>query len=286
MLFWDGSFHFALNYYVIDLAVCFVLLYFMSIKLKSLFLLAAFYLCPKSFSPENSDVFTDQQESIQNVSVDLVQTNTTNLGPKKLDKKNRKSIEQLHPLLRPVVMRAVEECARKGYFVRVHMPYRSIGAQNKKYAEGYSKAKGGYSYHNFGFGFDVTPFVNDTSRWDPEGIGVDKGYRGWDGLDSKAELEEWTITVVQIFKAHGLTWGNDKNATHIKFDPAHFQTGIKLKRNNEDSGAVQNVLLRLVNNGDTLLRDGNVYPDVDAQDLYILGGQDSVNNRITRLMFD
>jgi RHS repeat-associated protein len=82
---------------------------------------------------------------------------------------------------------------RFGIDLRVTDGYRSVAEQDKLYAKGrtapgsiVTKARGGYSNHNFGLAIDVVPFENGKLNWDTKNypligkIGISRGLE-WGG---------------------------------------------------------------------------------------------------------
>lgn len=86
------------------------------------------------------------------------------------DKVSDQRILSLHPNcdIRVVVEKFVNHCYQElGIALRVTDGYRDIKTQEDKYAQGRTKpgkivtrARGGFSFHNYGFAFDVVSIVN------------------------------------------------------------------------------------------------------------------------------
>ena len=86
--------------------------------------------------------------------------------------------------------------------------YRTFEQQDKIFANGSSKAKGGQSYHNYGIAFDV---VENPGRGIP--FGFDESY-------PKSRWHE----IGRIGKEHGFEWGGEFRDF---FDGPHFQVGVR-----------------------------------------------------------
>lgn len=122
------------------------------------------------------------------------------------DSKTDAKIQTLHPLLRSIASKFINEVEKRlGKRLKITDGYRTFAQQNKLYAQGrttagkiVTHAKGGQSYHNFALAFDCY-FTNN---------GV---------IDFKNAL---TPAVAKIGQELGLTWGG--NFTSIKDFP-HFQ---------------------------------------------------------------
>ena len=122
------------------------------------------------------------------------------------DAKTDKKIQELHPQLRPLASKFVNEVEKKlGHRLRITDGYRTFAQQNSLYAQGRTKpgkivtnAKGGQSYHNFALAFDCY-FTENGSVTFKKGI---------------------TKEVAEIGKKLGLEWGGDWKS--IK-DLPHFQ---------------------------------------------------------------
>ena len=131
----------------------------------------------------------------------------------KVDPRSEKAIQQLNPVVQPYARELVRRAAAKGIDVKVIGGYRSIADQQRLFCQGrnipecsglykpgsiVTKARGGYSNHNFGIAFDIGIF--QRSKYLPESPKYNE--------------------VGQIGKSIGLEWGGDW--TTIK-DRPHFQ---------------------------------------------------------------
>ena len=86
--------------------------------------------------------------------------------------KSRK-LEDLHPKVKVLAERFIEECAKAGIDVLIYSTYRDAEAQDALYAQGRTKpgkivtnARAGQSLHNWKCAFDFVPVVDGKARWD------------------------------------------------------------------------------------------------------------------------
>ncbi|WP_207758907.1 RHS repeat-associated core domain-containing protein, partial [Flavobacterium aurantiibacter] len=116
-----------------------------------------------------------------------------------------KKIATLHPSIQNQMKSFILKAKyRYGIDLRVTDGFRSVEEQDKLYAKGrtapgniVTKARGGYSNHNFGLAVDVVPFENGKLNW---------------------ETKKWDI-IGRIGESRGLEWGG-----RWKFlDRPHFQ---------------------------------------------------------------
>jgi peptidoglycan L-alanyl-D-glutamate endopeptidase CwlK len=91
---------------------------------------------------------------------------------KKADARSEANIMTLLPRVRPFARALIEKAARQGIIIKVTSGTRSFAEQDELFAQGrtkpgkiVTKARGGFSNHNFGIAFDVTIFKGNT---DPE----------------------------------------------------------------------------------------------------------------------
>ena len=82
------------------------------------------------------------------------------------------NIELLKPKVKDLAQKLVSACTTAGTPITVIQTLRTIAEQDALYAEGrttpgniVTKAKGGYSLHNYGVAFDVCPVVNGKLIW-------------------------------------------------------------------------------------------------------------------------
>ena len=165
-----------------------------------------------------------------------------------MDKVTIDRIGLLHPRLRSEAMDIYEEIcdALKGRAMcRFTHTLRTFSEQDELFSKGrtapgsiVTKAKGGFSMHNYGMAIDIVLIV------DTDGDG-DYDRAVWDTKtdfdnDRKADWQE----VVQVFKEFGWTWGGDWKFT----DNPHFEKSfgysvrellnIKKKRKVDQDGYV------------------------------------------------
>lgn len=141
-----------------------------------------------------------------------------------------KRIEQLHPKVRSIFTKFIEECEDSfNITLRIMEPvYRTIKDQNDLYAQGRTKpgkivtnAKGGSSFHNYGLAIDLCR--------------VDREDSDHDG-DTKEILWEYDMEKLDsIAKKYGIEWGGN---WHTIKDKPHFQVTF---------GKTWQALLALVN---------------------------------------
>ena len=98
---------------------------------------------------------------------------TSSVGEgKPADSRSEKNIATLLPRVRPLARALIENAANQGIIIKVTSGTRSFAEQDELFAQGrtkpgkiVTKARGGFSNHNFGVAFDVTIFTGST---DPE----------------------------------------------------------------------------------------------------------------------
>lgn len=85
-----------------------------------------------------------------------------------VDERSEKNIQTLRPEVQPFARRLIETAVAQGINVKVISGYRSYEEQNDLYAQGrtkpgpkVTKARAGYSWHNFGLAFDIGIFSDD-----------------------------------------------------------------------------------------------------------------------------
>jgi peptidoglycan L-alanyl-D-glutamate endopeptidase CwlK len=124
-----------------------------------------------------------------------------------------RDLNDLHPTLKALAIKFLDECKARGYDILVTCTYRSTEEQNKLYEQGRSNpgkivtyVKGGKSKHNATIGglpasraFDIVPMEN--------------GKPNWSNLEAFRRIGE-------IGKSIGLVWGGDW--TKFK-DMPHFE---------------------------------------------------------------
>lgn len=117
----------------------------------------------------------------------------------KADPKNILVSGQLHPSFRGKLERLIERASAEGLMLHVHEGYRSHEAQAKIPASN-TRAKPGFSLHNYGLAADLT-------------FRDEKGRPSWD------ERHDWK-RLGELGKDLGLTWGGDWKRL---LDRPHFQ---------------------------------------------------------------
>lgn len=126
-----------------------------------------------------------------------------------------RKLEDLHPRVRAMAQRLLDDARRAGIPLTVTFTLRSMETQAALYAQGRTKpgaivtnARPGYSYHNFGLALDVVP---------TELLALPK----WGDTPAHQKLTEalWA-RVGAIGKAIGFRWGGDFRS--IK-DRPHFE---------------------------------------------------------------
>ncbi|MGM1023030.1 MAG: M15 family metallopeptidase [Bacillota bacterium] len=146
-----------------------------------------------------------------------------------LRKKSEKRLSGLHPVFKLVLDKLVERCHARGVWVLITQGSRTYVEQDALYAQGrtkpgqvVTKARGGYSNHNFGFAADFALLLRDGRTV------------SWDTLrdDDKDSLPDWS-EVVEEAKGLGLEWGGDwrsfKDMPHLQMvfglSTADFRAG-------------------------------------------------------------
>ena len=76
-------------------------------------------------------------------------------------KKSAVLLENLHPAVKQATIKLISDCYDRGIYIRITQGLRTIAEQNALYAQGrttkgnvVTNAKGGYSWHNFGYAID------------------------------------------------------------------------------------------------------------------------------------
>jgi peptidoglycan LD-endopeptidase CwlK len=92
-----------------------------------------------------------------------------------VDARSEKVIASLQPEVRPIARALVQKAAQNGISIKIISGFRSYAEQDALYSQGRTKpgakvtnARGGYSNHNFGIGFDVGVF--EGSKYLPESV--------------------------------------------------------------------------------------------------------------------
>ena len=126
-----------------------------------------------------------------------------------------RKLEDLHPRVRAMAQRLLDDAAKAGIPLTVTFTLRSMETQAALYAQGRTKpgkvvtnARPGYSFHNFGLALDVVPTeLLKLPKW------------GDTPATQKRANELWS-RLGAIGKAIGFRWGGDFKS--IK-DRPHFE---------------------------------------------------------------
>jgi len=124
-------------------------------------------------------------------------------------------IKGLHPAMKPLAVKLLQEARKLGINLRITAGFRTPEEQDALYEQGRTKpgkrvtnARAWQSYHNYGLAIDVVP-MNALGQPD------------W-------KSNKWA-EIGQIGKSVGLRWGGD--FTSIKDQP-HFETGPTIRELN------------------------------------------------------
>lgn len=134
------------------------------------------------------------------------------------DKISISRIAKIHPKLRTDCSDVLIEIQKRGIDIRITQGLRTIAEQDALYAQGrttpgkkVTNAKGGSSMHNYGLAVDFCLLHKDgTISWSMT-----------EDLDKDGK-KDW-MEVVEVFKAHGWTWGGDFKSI---LDTPHFEKGF------------------------------------------------------------
>jgi peptidoglycan L-alanyl-D-glutamate endopeptidase CwlK len=130
-----------------------------------------------------------------------------------IDARSKKNIATLKPEVRPLAEKLIETALAQGINAKVISGSRTYAEQDKLYAQGrtapgkiVTKARGGYSWHNFGMAFDIGIFSADGKK-----------YYG--------ESEAYAICG-KIGESLGLDWGGSwsdfPDEPHFQFNPKGY----------------------------------------------------------------
>ena len=88
---------------------------------------------------------------------------------------NSRKLDDLHPRVKTMAEKFIEECDAAGIDVLIYSTYRDHESQNALYAQGrttkgniVTNAKGGQSFHNWRCAFDFVPVVDGKARWNDQ----------------------------------------------------------------------------------------------------------------------
>jgi peptidoglycan L-alanyl-D-glutamate endopeptidase CwlK len=116
-----------------------------------------------------------------------------------VDARSETAIATLHRKVQPVARQFVKLAADNGITIKITSGTRTYAEQDVLYAKGnVTKARGGYSNHNFGLAFDITLFQGSSPVWESP------KYK----------------TLGALGKSLGLSWGGDWQSFE---DEPHFQ---------------------------------------------------------------
>jgi peptidoglycan L-alanyl-D-glutamate endopeptidase CwlK len=89
---------------------------------------------------------------------------------------NSRSLDELHPVVKPKVEKFLELCDNEGIDLLVTSTYRDHESQNALYAQGrtapgkkVTNAKAGQSWHNWRCAVDIVPLRNGKPVWNTSG---------------------------------------------------------------------------------------------------------------------
>jgi peptidoglycan L-alanyl-D-glutamate endopeptidase CwlK len=154
-----------------------------------------------------------------------------------LDPRSEKNIATLHRKLQPIARQLVKLAADNDLTIQILSGTRTYAEQDALYnGPGHvTKARGGYSNHNFGVAFDTGIFV--------DGKYIDDEYEK--KRFSGAEMERLYTKLAGLAKSLGLSWGGDwknfQDQPHFELHPpwaAHMDEGQMLAelRRRHDEG--------------------------------------------------
>ena len=132
-------------------------------------------------------------------------------------------LELLKPKVRELAEKLISECKNLGHQITVTQTLRTIEEQDALYAQGrtkpgniVTKAKGGYSLHNFGVAFDICPVVNGKAEWNNNAlfkkigeIGMKLGLEWggtWDSFPDLPHFQYLTGYSIVDFRANKVDW--------------------------------------------------------------------------------
>lgn len=135
--------------------------------------------------------------------------------------KSAPKLAGLIPVVRAAAEALIDRCYMRGVPIVITQGLRTIAEQDALYAQGrtkpgaiVTKAKGGYSFHNFGVAIDFALLM-------PDGKAVSWDMKRDGDRDGKADWYE----VVEEAKALGFEWGGDWTSFR---DYPHFQMTLGL----------------------------------------------------------
>jgi len=139
---------------------------------------------------------------------------------------NSRSLDDLHPKVKALAEKFINECDKSGIDVLICSTYRDADSQNALYAQGrtapgkiVTNAKAGQSFHNWKVAFDVVPLRNGKPVWGTKGDDL----KLWEQIGAIGEGIglEWAWR-----------WNRNKEMAHFQFTDglriADFQAGKTL----------------------------------------------------------
>jgi D-alanyl-D-alanine carboxypeptidase len=138
-------------------------------------------------------------------------------------------ISTLHPKLRAIALEAYNEAVAatpEGVHPIITQGYRTFAESDKLYAQGrttpgdiVTNAPAGKSWHNYGLAVDFALVINGNAEWNQND-------------------PNW-MTVVDIFKKHGFTWGGNfpgtfKDYPHLEMQMGQTLSGLMAKHEAAD----------------------------------------------------
>jgi peptidoglycan L-alanyl-D-glutamate endopeptidase CwlK len=116
-----------------------------------------------------------------------------------VDERSEQNIKTLHRKVQPLARELIVVAQNRGIHIKVTSGTRTFEEQDRLFAQGHvTKARGGYSNHNYGLAFDVTIFNGKDPVW---------------------ESPQYKI-LGQLGKSLGLSWGGDWTSI---VDEPHFE---------------------------------------------------------------
>ncbi|MNW50982.1 Peptidoglycan L-alanyl-D-glutamate endopeptidase CwlK precursor [compost metagenome] len=159
--------------------------------------------------------------------------------------KSASKLTGLHPVMRQATERLIERSFARGVPILITQGLRTIAEQDALYAQGrnkpgqiVTKAKGGYSNHNFGVAIDF-------ALLQPDGKSV-----------SWTVGKEWMV-VVEIAKSLGFEWGGDWRSFK---DMPHFEmcfglTTAQYRAGRKPSGIALAKAISVINKEDDVMKE-------------------------------
>lgn len=145
-----------------------------------------------------------------------------------METKSIQRLNQLHPICRDKAIDAYNEAVKAtpvGVHPFVDQTLRTFAESEKLYAQGrttpgpiVTQAKAGQSWHNYGLALDFHLQINGKDVWNEK-------HPGW-------------LTVVNIFKKYGFSWGGDwksfKDYPHLEYKGNQTLASLQAKYKAKD----------------------------------------------------